>query len=205
MMTGGVLWFVLASRESLFCDVEETGLVCVREWFSATSGYVAAIFAAITIGFLYRQNAEQKKQTDFLLGNAPPTIDAIRHQKNSASVVIRVVNWNRRPILVSHLSLIGGPSLAKIHLGEVTLFSREGSGSLVARELEDGTISPAVAMHGWKNRSNAPCEVRIDILAVQNDESYLLNWSGVTVEVGVVMAGEERSYLTLVSPVAVAD
>lgn len=205
VMAFGVLWFIFASRQSLLCADDEPGLVCLREWLSSTSGYLATIAAAVTIYFLYKQNAEQKKQTDFLLGNARPTIDAIRHQKSPASVVIRIVNWNRRPILVSHLSLLGVASLAKIHLGDVTLYSRESGGNLVAREVENGTVLPAVAMHGWKNRSKAPCEVRIDILVEQIDGSYLLNWSGVTAQVGVVMAGEEQGYLTLKSPVAVAD
>lgn len=203
-MAFGLLWFLLASHQSLFC-ADEAGLVCAREWISATSGYVAAVFAAITIGFLYRQNAEQKKQTQFLLGDARPTIDAILHQKSEFTAVIRVVNWNRRPILVTRVAVKVPKINVEVQLSEVRLFSREHSGDFVTRQINNGTISPAIAMHGWKDRSVAPCEVRVDIWARKVDGLYLVDWAEAIVELGVVMAGEERSHLLLTSPVAVAD
>lgn len=190
-----------------FCprvEVNETSL-CVRNWMGAASGYFATAAAAATILFLHRQHLEQKKQTDFLLGDAPPTIDAIQHQNNPYKTVIRIVNWNRRPIVVQGLTVPSPQFDTRIQ--DMKLFDRERKGAgFRGRHLLNGNIDPPVAMHGWKNRSIGPCELRIDIEATDKKTGELADdWSNTTVSLEVIVAGETTSKLMLSCPVTVAE
>lgn len=103
------IWFSYNFDFVDICDRSdrENVAVCARQWIGAASGYVAALFAGITIFFLYRQNAEQKKQTDFLLGDADPTLDVSLDLDDHEQIVVRLVNWNRRGIVLTGVDLMG--------------------------------------------------------------------------------------------------
>lgn len=184
-----------------YCPAEEQAKLahCSREWVSALSGWAAAAAAAITIIFLYRQNEEQKRQTQFLLGDALPTVDAIQHIKRRIHVVVRVVNWNRRPIIVRTLKIL--PERHALEVPHAEIWDRDvPTNRLSPRILVGKNIEPAIAMHGWKDRSKAPCEIRLDIAA--DVASSMISWTGSEIVIEVILAGEERQQLTLRCPIA---
>jgi hypothetical protein len=77
-----------------FCPSDESKNLALRgrEWISAASGYFATLAAAGTVYFLCQQNIEQKRQTAFMLGDAPPTVDITRDLEDPEQVVVRLVN-----------------------------------------------------------------------------------------------------------------
>lgn len=202
-VAGGLLFLFLTDFAIIRANwCVETDDHCLREWVGALSGWAAALFAAATILYLYRQNEEQKKQTSFLLGDASPTIDAIQHLHRSAHVVIRIVNWNRRPIVVQTLR-VDRVSSGFVMVG-VTIFDKDTGEGLKPRSLNGVEIDPPIAMHGWKNRAVGPCEVRIDIAATLY-AAPPIHWAGNSISVGILIAGEERNKMTLSCPIAVAE
>lgn len=207
MMAIAVAAFIAQSIWPSFpeiCPAEEATklALCAREWMGVAGSYFAVAFAGITIIYLYRQNNEQKKQTDFLLGESRPSIDALQHLHRKDEVIIRIVNWNRRPIVVRK---IGIPGLdAEIGLKKTSIKDRETKENLKIRRLdEDGSFDPPIAMHGWKNRSVAPCELRIDILGCKPNTPNKEDWAGLSVSIEVLVAGEDGYFATLISPIAV--
>lgn len=103
------IWLVERYDFADACPANEANEVarCFREWVGALSGWAATIAAALTIVFLHRQNAEQKKQTDFLLGDALPTIDVALDLDDPELLVTRIVNWNRRGLFIHELTVDG--------------------------------------------------------------------------------------------------
>ena len=81
-----VIFAIPIGRETL-CEPERN---CLVSWVSALSGWAAAAAAAVTIGSLRRQAQAQQKQTDFQLGDALPTIDAVQHTEQEKRVIIRM-------------------------------------------------------------------------------------------------------------------
>lgn len=189
-----------------YCPSSEDLTACHREWVNALAGWAAALAAAITIIFLIRQNTEQKKQTDFLLGDGMPTIDALRHMKRSNEVVVRIVNWNRRPIIVRGVKIV--PAIFDTALIATRIQDRESPDEgLSIRHLDDDNLFDVpIAMHGWKNRSVAPCELRIDVGGrLFSGFEWITDWAGTSIEVEITIAGEEESRITLKCPIAVAQ
>lgn len=173
-------------------------------WIGALSGWAAAFAATITIFFLYKQNEEQKRQTGFMLGDAKPSIDAIRHIKRDLFVIVRIVNWNRRPIIVQSIRII--PNSEGLFIEATKIWDRDDpKGGLTNRSLKGHLIQPAVAMHGWKDRSMAPCELRLDIADTIGGSTYRRDWNNLQVEVDVAIAGEENMQISLRCPIAVAE
>lgn len=209
MMAFGTLVAIIFDHAydfAFFCSGtgDESLPACAREWVGATSGWAATIAGVATIFLLYRQNAGQKKQTDFLLGEARPTIDALQHLHRSEDVVIRIVNWNRRPIV---LKTIRVPGLkVEIGLKHATIKDRENpTEGFKIRHLQDHALDPPIAMHGWKNRSEAPCEVRLDIVGRLPRTPMITDWVGQRVEVEILIAGEDGDSTTLICPISVAE
>ena len=186
-----------------YCPTEEELAACSREWVSALAGWAATIAAAVTIIYLVRQNAEQKKQTDFLLGNSKPTVDAIHHLRIPQVAVVRVVNWNRRPVILHKVRMN--------HDGHTHAFRRtivwdrdDPKTKFVQRKLNGATIDPPIPMHGWKDRSGPPCEVRIDVLAYK-DRRLSTEWAGASVTIEMVVAGEDGEPVIICCPISVAQ
>lgn len=190
---GFLMWFTHYWDFADLCGADEGGAYCFRAWFGASAGYFAAVAAGITLFALFAQVAEQKRQTDFLLGNSLPAVDAIAHQKNPFRVVLRIVNWNRHPVILSALKL-SDPAI-KPAIESARIWDRDDPKSkLVSRVIREGHIVPAIAMHGWKDRSAGPCEVRIDISAKRKpDLESVFSWGQTVVEIDFVLAGEHQS------------
>lgn len=157
---------------------------CLREWISALSGWAAAGAAALTIGVLITQVKVQQAQTDFQLGDARPTIDAVQHAGRSKRVIIRIRNWNRRSMLVRRISVIC--DAVPIHSISVT-YDDKSAFSLLGPILN---FDPAKMVEGWVNRSNEPQMLKLGILASLGNDQYLdENWSLAAIEVHYELVG----------------
>lgn len=199
IMAFGVLWFLIASHQSIACETGESGLACTREWLSATGGHVATVFAAFTIYFLYqqvaeqkKQVAEQKKQTEFQLGDAEPTLDVIVHQEDDRQLVVRIVNWNRRALIVNKLTLTGGEGWA--FAWEVFVSSRPED--VYGQSLN---FQPPLVLDGWEDRQARPTFARIKIGAFldQAGVDVMPQWPSTKVEADARLLGDVHRQIEL--------
>lgn len=132
----------------------------VRDWLAALSGWVAAIVAGIPIVLLYKQLRHQQRQTDFQLGDAVPTIDVTPDLDLSDVMVVRVVNWNRRGLIVHKIGANPGGTLG---LNEIKL-----DGTVVALK----NLRWPIALRGWEDRSQGPHTLQFKIYADAGDSSF---------------------------------
>ncbi|WP_157131431.1 hypothetical protein [Rhizobium sp. NXC14] len=100
-----ILLIVISGFEptrALVCEADE---VCLREWLSATSGWVAAFAAFVTLFALRRQITAQEKQIDHQLGNVEPDmyVRCTVGEDHSPVAQITIINRNRRPFSVHFL------------------------------------------------------------------------------------------------------
>lgn len=122
---------------------------CLREWIGATSGWAAASVAGITIHALYVQIQEQRKQTEFALGHALPTVTARSPKGRTENVELRVVNWNRHSVDILDVRVVSDPALRRplcriLIGGDVTPF----------QQIEH--TDEIVRLEGWENRAAPP-------------------------------------------------
>ncbi|MBZ9746743.1 hypothetical protein LB516_15930 [Mesorhizobium sp. CO1-1-7] len=144
ILGGFFAYFVSASvlNEFAWCISGEEH--CVREWISATSGWAAALAAAVAIGPLLGQLREQRRQTSFVLGDAEPTVDIER--RAYLSLRIRLVNWNRRALYLRPLQF---KMAGKSYNPRSILRSNENQSYTSV-----GDYGFTIA--GWEDRSSAP-------------------------------------------------
>jgi len=155
---------------------------CVREWVAALSGWAAATAAGGTIFFLHRQLAEQTRQTNFLLGDAPPTMDVTFDLNDREVIVVRIVNWNRRSILLIPIEVDG--------LGDA-VFGLFGSGPI---EFDNRVRW----LPGWESRNCPPASLQIRLIACKNGER--IQWPTETlVRVGIHINDSRPQRITLES------
>lgn len=100
--------YVSASSEFSLCDGDN----CFREWFAALSGWVALGAAYVSLSTLREQVSDQRRQTDYIIGNMPPEMTAetrIREddQVYYQTVRITIKNRNRRPVRVFSVKFLG--------------------------------------------------------------------------------------------------
>ena len=151
-----LLDFALIRTE--WCNGSEA--VCFRDWLGALSGWVAAIGALfatwLTVRKLREQISEQKRQTDFMLGDASPTMDSIVDIKNPKQVVLRIVNWNRRAFQVHEIEThdIGAALIMK---------SAKMNGK--------NYTSQFTIINGWENKNIAPDNFHFKISIVEKTKN----------------------------------
>ncbi|MCG6115084.1 MAG: hypothetical protein MEQ84_07780 [Mesorhizobium sp.] len=133
---------------------------CARAWIAALSGWAAALGAGLTIVVLYRQLVEQRKQTAFLLGDARPTVDVLEADEELFALVFRIVNWNRRTILIKEIHSSQNPPLT-LRVEAVRVDREELHDSL----FEEPIFARPVRIPGWVDRSKSPSVGRITIRA----------------------------------------
>lgn len=141
------------------------GAICgnecsVRDWLEATSGWVGAILTAVTFYFLYRQLREQSKQTKFMLGDGDPTMDSVQHLENADEIVIKIVNWNRRTLLVNNIAPLKAPG--PVAPMEMFLCDQE-----IARRYP-------IVLPGWEDRSKGPHVLRVTLVCDAGDGNMLI-------------------------------
>lgn len=189
---GLTMWFTYHWDFGDLCAAGENGAECFRAWFGAAAGYLAVAAAAITLLALYDQIHEQRKQTEFTVGDAPPTIDVTRDLDDPEQVVVRLVNWNRRGILVDSVEITGIPE------------SRAG----VMEYKENGQAKRLATnpyLRGWENRSGPPNTAQFK-MAVTVDNTLIRQWPDSTAAEIIVRIFEEKPrFLTLRASLYVPD
>lgn len=77
----------------------------VQDWLSATAGWVGFTAAAVGTYFVYHQLTEQRKQTDFALGDGQPILQIHMFAMDNQRSVLRLINWNRRDISIDRVRI----------------------------------------------------------------------------------------------------
>ena len=196
---GAIGTFVLLYAEEFvfhhnaWCISGETH--CVREWFSATSGWFAATIAGITGYFIYGQFRELKKQTAFALGFSTPTAvmfdpPEIRRIGELFENRLQITNWNRHPIYVHRLEMARDEGVAHLRVEVI-----EG-GQTEAYQLG------RLYIPGWADRSRAPHHALLNVILVGPDEAYeagqpIRDRLEFTVQVHLTIIGETHQRITL--------
>jgi hypothetical protein len=122
---------------------------CLREWIGATSGWAAAAGAGGTIYILLKQLTVMQRQTDFIVGDARPTVAIV--ENNSFGIELRFVNWNRNVVTLNRASVtrLGDPE----QIAWVSAYRDE-----VEKDPTDhdtGKYFPT-SVPGWEDRSKPP-------------------------------------------------
>ncbi len=179
--------------EVLFCGEDES---CFREWFSALSGWAAAIAAMVTIRSLRQQSEAAQKQTDFQLGDALPTVDAVQHTENRHRAVIRIRNWNRRSMIIRRIALIKPRDIdatlflffnAKNHPELASRF-----GSLVHTGSTNIIFDPAILVEGWVKREGEPTLMKFAVSIWVSGDAKEAGWETFPIELEYELVGETK-------------
>lgn len=165
----------------------------VQTWLGSLSGWFGGLVAFITILFIMRQLREQRRQTDFTIGDAMPTLDAIEHLQDKAELVVRIVNWNRRAIVVRNIQ-VDDPTTT-VMLNKLTINGKEKPVATIS-------FSPQpFVVPGWENRSGAPfhAELRLAaIIEVDNNLNLSKSWHDLPrIVVDVQMLGDAHKAIVL--------
>lgn len=158
---GFLLWFTNYYDFADVCAADESGELarCAREWLSIWVSAAGMAFAAGTIILLYRQNEGQQRQADFVLGESPPTIDALVNLTDREKAHLRVVNWNRRSMHVTRAyAIVTELSVVPISLRIDGEHINDGT------NLTYGRINPFI-LSGWEDRSSRPHRAEIHFWA----------------------------------------
>lgn len=139
-----------------YCPDTEQLAQCSREWVNALAGWAAAFAAAVTIIYLVRQNQEQKKQTDFMLGDSRPTFDV--YVEHPPYVFLRIVNWNRRTFVVDRIECFEDP--------EMLVFKCRLEHKLGDEPLQSYSpiFRPRIRIAAFDDRSKAPAICRFEVI-----------------------------------------
>lgn len=203
------MWFLFGNSTSheLLCD--GTGS-CFRDWIFGMSGWAAAAAAAVTISSLVRQADAAQKQTEFMIGDAPPTFDAVQHISQPSSIILRVLNWNRRSMLIKKITVSGidNVSVTMVFLDKGYLSEHKIDDSKGLKYHSFGTVlpfSPVLLLDGWLKKDQPPPELKGRLVVFKNESSFPLDiWPNVKVRITYEMTGElgSKSQIALVHAVA---
>ncbi len=134
------------------CEAHESRGLCLRGWISALSGWAAAIGALIaaglTIAKLREQIAEQKRQTNFIVGDAAPDF-IIERNRETKICTLKIINWNRHRIIIEKI-------IMNNHCYNIDCFSYNESDQYVACK--------NFKVNGWLNRDKQPPQRDIDVI-----------------------------------------
>ncbi|WP_416066078.1 hypothetical protein ACK9YZ_06925 [Rhizobium sp. ZK1] len=131
----------------------------VRDWLEGTSGWAGFLAAVIAVALTTRQIRQQQKQTDFMLGDAPPTMDVTPDLDDPTEMVVRIVNWNRRSIFIKSIQLNVGNAMGVMEL------------KLDGREVGLAQMRWPFPLRGWEDRNNSgPHALQMKISAADGDK-----------------------------------
>ncbi|MBX5238653.1 hypothetical protein [Rhizobium sp. NLR22b] len=184
---GGVAIFGNPITQHSLCDQTQN---CIVTWVSALSGWAAAAAAGVTIRSLYRQADAAQKQTDFQLGDSPPTIDVLPNLGDGEELVVRIVNWNRRTILLHSLTI--DPVELRFVVWKIKI-----NGNVVPGP--DGSVfDPPRVIEGWEDRQKRPNYIQLSVIAMTPNHvvvDHRQNHVGVVAEISVLGPVHQRQLL----------
>ncbi|WP_085032273.1 hypothetical protein [Ensifer aridi] len=198
LLAGGIFIWVLSHGPLYDIACGSADEHCFREWVSALSGWAAAAAAALTIGILVKQVNAQQLQTDFMLGDASPTIDAVQHTGRNRRVIVRIRNWNRRSMILRKVRLVDAPSpLAAVKFA----FDDEGPHTKydAVTFLDSVIFERPPLIEGWVSRDKPPPMLKFGIMALTAKANFLSDdWRYVKVEVQYELVGNPTPVMLLV-------
>ncbi|PZU18924.1 MAG: hypothetical protein DI589_22845 [Shinella sp.] len=179
--------------QDLFCDGTQN---CLATWVGALSGWAAALAAAITIRSLFQQAQAAQMQTDFQLGDAEPTLDAVQHREQKGAIVLQIRNWNRRSMIVRRVRLLTEERISVL----VIHFERKTIGPEAALDWTFTTGSskkfdPALIIEGWVGRDKEPPLLKMSVAArisKDKDTEITDEWRKIPIEVQYELVGIRR-------------
>lgn len=149
------------NAQSYLCDAKSCN---AQAWLGALSGYVALLAAVIGLWITWGQLAEQRKQTSFLLGESPPTIELMETSSRIRPAMFQVLNWNRRVLVMQGFSFerrgetkISMPTPLSVALQ----FQDDTPKEFIVLALKDGKLAIGQAFPGWLDRQRAPPAVHL--------------------------------------------
>ncbi|BDA84986.1 hypothetical protein Sa4125_25280 [Aureimonas sp. SA4125] len=153
------------------CAPTDGFISCSREWIGALSGYFAAAGAGLaawyTIGPLRNQVREAKRQSDFIVGDHPPTLDAVRHFEEPDSIVLTVINWNRRGLIIYAAEIAG-------YENETYIWTSKING-IDQNHFRITAKSPAY-LKGWICRNESPPLMKLRLSARDKKGRNIERW-----------------------------
>lgn len=184
-----------------FCGAPPTETIsqCAREWIGALSGWAAAVAAgitlALTLGPLREQVRQARRQTDFAVGEALPTFDAIEHVEKSNTLVCRIVNWNRSAIVVRIVETVE-KSESLVIIDKLAIDDTPQSLDKITFKIKPFVIN------GWENRSERPHYAEVRFIAFDSRDDLKISqrssWSNVErVVAEVQILGAKHRKITL--------
>jgi len=195
---GAIVIFGNPITHAALCD--GTGN-CVATWVSALSGWAAAFAAAITVRSLFQQAKAAQAQTDFQLGNAEPTLDAVQHTERKTRVALRIRNWNRRSMIVRRIRLVTSKKISTLHIS----FDREKKVELYPIPKQDWTFSkgstkrfdPGLMIEGWVRRDQEPPLLKISVAGYFVARKEIETWHEIPIEIQYELVGIRKVFRLL--------
>ncbi|MGT2467418.1 hypothetical protein ACVOMV_24915 [Mesorhizobium atlanticum] len=142
-----------ALKDAAWCITGETH--CLREWVGALSGWAAFAGAVAALPYLAGQVREARRQTEFVVGDAPPTVTLQRPEPGTGpyDAVLTIVNWNRHPIHVEATEIESVPPGVQWALTDLRQVSAG-----VSNNRMDGTRTGGLTqvIDGWRDRQRPP-------------------------------------------------
>lgn len=127
---------------------------CVQQWVGALSGWIAAAIAIPTLLTLKNQLKEQRRQTEFLIGESIPTAVATDLTAKDMFVLnLHITNWNRRFFAIDRIECDNGFQIA---LEEVTVDGTRDTLRKFMDQEEGQSLEPEIALRGWEDRGKPP-------------------------------------------------
>lgn len=188
--------YVSTSSKISLCE----GGNCFREWVAALSGWAALGAAIVTLSVMREQVEDQRRQTDYIVGNMPPEMTAEPRAREDdqewfETVQITIKNRNRRPVRIGAVAFLGDE---RIKIGvyrsvigddiQEKIFATMSPHTHVHRVLpgkEDGTAAPQCVIDChvfWKGK----------ISALETNPDYWSEFSGKITAVAYVKEESER-------------
>lgn len=197
---GGLCAYLLTGyvvTESAWCIAGEDH--CLRDWIAALSGWVAAAAAFTTIGYLARQASEARRQTEFIVGDALPSVSFIdtpvAERLNGLYNRIRITNWNRNPILVTRIEADNDTDADEIRM------EAAAPSYLMPFDNEHLEKYPPITL-GWVDRSKPPPSYDIDVVCLfpvsklaQGNDLSLRRYAGFNIH--ITIAGNQHTKVVL--------
>ncbi|WP_157866135.1 hypothetical protein [Mesorhizobium japonicum] len=175
------------------CPAKSEAVVCLQTWVSALSGWAAFIGAVIAIPFVAAQVREARRQTEFIVGDAMPTANMHDPREtrvdNAYSTRLKIVNWNRHPILIRSIQLME-PTNVELFGVEVEDHDA-GRRHILQQEHKRGRMY----VPGWVDRSKMPTVAEFDLTFSTADPALIaiaqndLVRCPITLKVEITIAG----------------
>ena len=181
----------------------------LRNWLSALSGWAAAVGAAaaayLTLRPLWLQVRQAQRQTDFLVGDADPTLDVFDSTDpfEIGTFDARLVNWNRRPLKIYGFEVRLPRDLQndyEIYISKYA-FNESAERKEGVKNTDSGghnlRFKRPEHLRGWLNRSQAPNYLFVEFCCVALKGGLPATSVGVTVIVDAVVGGDKQQPISI--------